>query len=300
MAGMSFAQPDEIGYCPRCSHALERRLLEERERLVCGECGYIFYLNPKVAAGALVEREGRVLLVRRGVDPARGHWALPAGFAELDETIEETAVREVREETGLEVELEELLGVYSFEWPGRGVLILYSAHPVGGRLRPGFDAAEARFFAPEALPGRIAFRTHAGALMEWRRARGLSYRTAGGRERKAALALGRRHEFERPELQDIPEVLVALDGPEVVGFCGLARGDGWAELRHLFVHPRYRRWGVATRLIEEAARRTEAAAASALRTQLAADSVAMVVFLKAGFAVEAAADGRVTLVRPVA
>jgi 8-oxo-dGTP diphosphatase len=159
-------------FCPHCAGRLAPRMIDERERLVCQECGFIFYINPKVAAGALVEEEGQVVLVRRGIQPRAGYWALPSGFAEYGETIEETAIRECREETGLEVELDDLLGVYSVnsDFYGCLVLVLYSAHVVGGELVAGDDACEAGLFAPDELPADIAFGAHGQALRDWREA----------------------------------------------------------------------------------------------------------------------------------
>jgi 8-oxo-dGTP diphosphatase len=147
-------------------------MIDERERLVCQECGFIFYINPKVAAGVLVEEEGQVVLVRRGIQPCAGYWALPSGFAEYGETIEETAVRECHEETGLEVELDDLLGVYSVnsDFYGCLVLVLYSGHVVGGELAAGDDASEAGLFAPDELPTNIAFWAHRQALCDWKEA----------------------------------------------------------------------------------------------------------------------------------
>jgi len=78
-------------FCPHCSGRLAPQMIDEKERLVCRECGFIFYISPKVAAGALIENAGRVVLVRRGIEPHFGSWTLPAGFAEYGETIEETA-----------------------------------------------------------------------------------------------------------------------------------------------------------------------------------------------------------------
>lgn len=162
-------------YCPKCAHQLVEKLVDGRERLVCEKCGFIFYLNPKVATGTLIEEEGKVVLVRRGVAPRAGYWGLPAGYMELDETVEEAAIREAKEETGLEVELDELLGVYSFggETQVGGVLILYAAHVVGGQVAPGDDATEVRLFSPDELPpdSEIAFATHRQALRHWRQAK---------------------------------------------------------------------------------------------------------------------------------
>lgn len=147
------------------------KMIDEKERLVCQECGFILYINPKVAAGALIEDEGRVVLVRRGIEPRAGYWALPSGFAECGETIEETAIRECWEETGLRIELDDLLGVYSVNsnFYGYLILVLYSAHVVGGELVAGDDASEACLFAPAELPSDMAFQAHCQALREWRK-----------------------------------------------------------------------------------------------------------------------------------
>jgi len=157
-------------FCPHCAGRLAPKILEDRERLICQECDFIFYINPKVAAGALIEQEGRVVLVRRGIEPHIGSWTLPAGFAEYGETIEETAIRECREETGLDIELDKLLGVYSVNsnFYGHLILVLYSGHVVGGELVAGDDASEAVLFAPTDLPTDIAFQAHGQALRDWR------------------------------------------------------------------------------------------------------------------------------------
>lgn len=123
------------------------------------------------AAGALVERRGRVLLARRAVPPYEGWWDIPGGFLEADEHPEDGARREVYEETGLRVRLLGLLGVYLDHYAGSRVLTLYYlARPVGGRERPADDAAELRWFTPDELPRRIAFPGHVRrVLADWQR-----------------------------------------------------------------------------------------------------------------------------------
>jgi ADP-ribose pyrophosphatase YjhB (NUDIX family)/inorganic pyrophosphatase len=117
----------------------------------------------------LLEVEGKVLLVRRKHDPYRGWWMLPAGFVEYGEYAADTALREAREETGLEVELTSLFGLYFGTDDPRNVahLAVYRAKAVGGAPRAGDDAAEVAAFAPEALPSQIAFRAHREALADW-------------------------------------------------------------------------------------------------------------------------------------
>jgi 8-oxo-dGTP diphosphatase len=112
---------------------------------------------PRLTVDALArDGSGRILLVRRGRPPFQDRWALPGGFVENGETTEEACAREAREETGLDVEVGALAGVYSR--PGRDprghtVSIVYSCRPVGGEIRGGDDAAEARWFTAAEIAG---------------------------------------------------------------------------------------------------------------------------------------------------
>ena len=158
-----------LNYCPRCAHPLEDKFLFRRTRRACPHCGFIFFREPKVAAGAVIERDGAVLLVRRSVDPQKGAWALPAGYMEIDEGPVAAAIRECYEETGLVVRITGLFGVYHIarDPRGAGVLILYRATIESGALKPGDDASEAAFFTPDAIPRNIAFASTRRALFRW-------------------------------------------------------------------------------------------------------------------------------------
>lgn len=160
--------PFDPTYCPRCATALEPRPEHQTMRPTCPSCGFIWYRNPVPAAGVLIVSDGRVLLVRRKFEPRAGDWCIPAGFMEAGETPEQSAIREVHEETGLIVQLVRLFGVYAgFDDPRvRAVLILYTGVVTGGALVPGDDAIEAAWFAPEGLPEAIAFASHRQALRE--------------------------------------------------------------------------------------------------------------------------------------
>jgi mutator protein MutT len=160
--------PFEPTFCPRCATALESRPEHGTLRPTCPACGYIWYRNPVPAAGVLIREHGRVLLVRRKFDPRAGAWCLPAGFMEAGETPEQTAMRELREETGLEARLTALFHVYAgFDDPRvRAVLILYTAERTGGTLAPGDDAIEAAWFPLAAPPEPIAFASHRQALAD--------------------------------------------------------------------------------------------------------------------------------------
>lgn len=145
--------------------------IDGRARAVCGHCGHVAYRNPVPAAGVVVVEGGRVLMVQRKFEPRAGEWTLPAGFVEYDEHVEECAVRETLEETGLQVELTRLFGAYmAMDDPRvQVVLLLYLATRTGGELRAGDDASDAGFFPIDAPPGRIAFKAHEQALADVRR-----------------------------------------------------------------------------------------------------------------------------------
>ena len=102
-------------FCPRCSNPLEERYIEDEQhrRKVCTGCGFIFYLNPKVVAGAVPKQDGRIWLARRNIEPSRGSWTFPGGYVDLGERVTDAAIRETYEETRLEVCLDGLLN-FSF------------------------------------------------------------------------------------------------------------------------------------------------------------------------------------------
>jgi len=158
-------------YCPMCATELIYRELFDRLRQQCPACDWIHFQDPKVGAGVIAEQAGKVLLGRRGVNPGKGLWCFPSGFVEIDESPEEAAVREYKEETGLEVELTGLFDVYHFHSAvkGSGVLILYRGRIVAGRPSAMDDLAELAFFAPLELPpaAALAFDSNRQALIQW-------------------------------------------------------------------------------------------------------------------------------------
>jgi ADP-ribose pyrophosphatase YjhB (NUDIX family)/L-amino acid N-acyltransferase YncA len=252
-----------------------------------------------VGAGAVVELDGKLVLVRRGMNPMRGYWSLPSGYVERDEAPDQTAVRELEEETGLRVAIDNLLNVYSFSHEGtggRGVLVLYAAHVVGGHLQAGDDADEVGTYGPQELPEDIAFDTHIQALRDWRRSKAIAYRLATTEEagRVADLNAEYRVEIGRPLPTSEPgegAVFVAVAKDEVVGYAYLAMQgtmQGWdkvANLDQIFVLPNYRRWGVATNLIAPAIALARQRGMCRVMTTVRATSPALVFYLKAGFRV---------------
>ncbi len=98
-------------FCPRCGGPLERRALKatEPERPVCTRCGFVFYLDPKVAVGTIIQSQsGRIVLVRRAIEPGYGKWVFPGGYVDRGEALTSAAMREAREECGLDVRLDAL------------------------------------------------------------------------------------------------------------------------------------------------------------------------------------------------
>ena len=158
----------DLGYCPACGEGLVERFVDDRPRRVCPVCARVHWRNAKPCAGALIVRNGKVLLVRRTIEPFLGYWDSPGGFCEVDEHPVEAAIRETWEETGLQIELTGLLGLWLDEYAGNMTLnVYYLARPLTRRLRPGSDADAAAWFAPDALPARIAFHNGRQALETW-------------------------------------------------------------------------------------------------------------------------------------
>ena len=162
------AQRQPIRFCISCGSAVEQREAFGRLRPVCPACGHVHFLDPKVAAGVVVEADGKVLLVRRSVEPETGKWTIPGGFVEADEDPAATARRECFEETGLMVQIQDLLDVlYGLEHPsGASIVILYRGRPESGSLSAGDDADRAAFFGRDELPV-LAFEATRQALRRW-------------------------------------------------------------------------------------------------------------------------------------
>ena len=156
----------EDRYCGGCGIPLELRSLEGRVRPVCPQCGRVVYYDPKVAATAVVERAGLVLMLRRAVETGYGLWSLPGGYVDRGEVVEEAAAREVREETGLQVQIGGLVGLFS-EAEHPVVVAAYAAVETGGKLEAGPEALELGFYPLDDLP-TLAFPRDRLILARWR------------------------------------------------------------------------------------------------------------------------------------
>jgi ADP-ribose pyrophosphatase YjhB (NUDIX family) len=146
-------------FCPRDGTRLVATRIDGRDRPGCPTCGFADFMHVQIGANAVIEQGGSVLLVRLSYGPRTGHWTLPGGLVESDETPEEAAVRETREETGLEIELDGLVAAYMRPASERAagwaplVILTYRAHVVGGELRIApEEVLEARSFPRDDLP----------------------------------------------------------------------------------------------------------------------------------------------------
>lgn len=162
---------NDIEFCFACGNevAWQRLPHDKHKRLVCGTCGHITYLNPKSVAGVIpVMPDGRIALLQREIDPARGKWSYPAGYQELGETVRSAAVRESWEEISVRPKLGPLLNVYSYENSGviTTVFIGYlgrQQHP-----KPGVESQSVRLFEPKKIPWKqLAFLSTVDALRDY-------------------------------------------------------------------------------------------------------------------------------------
>jgi len=157
-------------FCPCCGGELETRRRGDRDRLICQECSKALYVNPAVGVALVVRRGAEILWGRRAGGPHKGAWCIPCGYVEWGEEVRAAAAREFAEETGLVVEVGEVLAVHSnFHDPERlTVGIWFAGQVTGGALQAGDDLAEVAFFSLAEPPQPLAFPTDALVLAELR------------------------------------------------------------------------------------------------------------------------------------
>ena len=164
--------PAEVKFCALCGAEMTTRtILPDRKRMpTCPRCGFVFFPSPKLVAGCLVVDAGRVLLLKRGFEPALGMWTFPGGFVEFAESAADAAARETLEEVGLRVEPGPLLGVYTDPTNAKAQVIVYLASCAGGEPIVSEEATEIRYFEPDAIVwDSLAFQSTRDALTDWLR-----------------------------------------------------------------------------------------------------------------------------------
>ena len=161
----------EYRFCPLCAGRLEGRIIKEGEpeRLVCGECGFVLYLGPKLVVGAIFELDGGIVLIQRAIEPGYGKWTFPGGFVERGEVAENAAEREALEEAGVEIEVTGIVGLYTYEDQVPAIAV-FTARTTGGELMPLDETMAVRSFPRDGLPwSEMAFPSTEQALKDYLR-----------------------------------------------------------------------------------------------------------------------------------
>ena len=156
--------------CPKCGHELVTKLIKpgDPERLVCSACSYVLYLDPKVAVGTIITTDNKqIVMVRRAIEPGYGQWVFPGGYVDRGEVVREAALREAREEAGVEIRIEGLVNIYSYAGLAP-IIIVYAATVTGGDLQHDDESLEVRTFSKTGIPWeKLAFRSTHDALRDF-------------------------------------------------------------------------------------------------------------------------------------
>lgn len=165
------AQQDLLKNCFACGGRLAKKYVpaERKRRLVCSSCALITYTNPKVVAGLIpVTKDGRVALLRRDIEPARGKWTYPAGYQEMGESVVQAAERETWEEIRARVKNPRLLDIYSYEDAAVVTIVYVAKLKAGEHPSPGEESQDIALFKPSEIPWKdLAFRSTTHALRDW-------------------------------------------------------------------------------------------------------------------------------------
>lgn len=156
-------------FCPACGGPFQTRRIKENEpkRLICSQCEFILYQDPKLVACSIVELDKKIVLLKRAIDPQKGKWVIPGGYVDQGEKVESAALRETLEECGIKTRIKKLLGVYSYT--GRvAVVVVYVAGYVSGDLIADDESQEVKLCSVEEIPwDDLAFPSTLDALKDY-------------------------------------------------------------------------------------------------------------------------------------
>lgn len=160
----------KIKYCDNCGADIEELSQLKKENRICPLCRNKIYDPIIVGSGGLIEKDGKILLIKRTHNPFKNNYNLPSGHVNNNENPEDAAIREVYEETGLKVEIDYLYGNYFFDDhpDGSGINIVYKCNIIGGNLKDTIEGKESKYFSIDNLPAKIAGGGHDKAINDWK------------------------------------------------------------------------------------------------------------------------------------
>jgi len=155
----------------KCCHTYiyKKTDLEQKKRKVCKKCGFIDYKNPKIVAGSLVVKNNKILLCRRAIEPSYGKWTFPSGYLDANETPEEGAIREAKEEVNIKIKLKKLFIIFTVRKKNL-IQFVFLADHVNKTYKPGIENLEAKYFSFDEIPWKhLAFPSVAYAIKKYKK-----------------------------------------------------------------------------------------------------------------------------------
>ena len=155
----------------KCCHTYiyKKTDLEQKKRKVCKKCGFIDYKNPKIVAGSLVVKNNKILLCRRAIEPSYGKWTFPSGYLDANETPEEGAIREAKEEVNIQIKLKKLFIIFTVLKKNL-IQFVFLADHVNKTYKPGIETLEAKYFSFDEIPWKhLAFPSVAYAIKKYKK-----------------------------------------------------------------------------------------------------------------------------------
>ncbi|NIQ06738.1 MAG: NUDIX hydrolase [Candidatus Korarchaeota archaeon] len=162
----------EFRFCPSCGTPLNSKPSNDNNTRSCPNCNFTHYDHPKPCAGAVIDRNGDILLIRRANEPYKDHWDFPGGFLEPDEHPRDGVKREVFEELNVKVEVRQLIGVYMDHYGNQHDSTLnmyYTCNIIEGSVSPNFEIKEAKWFSLKSIPRKLAFNHAEAVLKDWKK-----------------------------------------------------------------------------------------------------------------------------------